>query len=242
MFSRRPSTRTAAQRKLKLPICGPEATMQTEESIFEKTYKSYLEQLRGVSFKALAQKLGATLAGNALKIQLYHDDYLLSAKKITGPSGGKPPHDICVILCKYILLCPDETPPNSHWVSFKDFKDSGPLINYFTHDVEGSIASYFSGRCAALKKAGRRLGGYPPLLEARYDFSAQFEALPMIPIMLLYNDKDEEFSSTCSILFESRAEKYLDAECIAMLGWQLSSRLRKVASNGSDPARRIRVS
>jgi hypothetical protein len=49
----------------------------------------------------------------------------------------------------------------------------------------------------------------------------------MIPVMMLYNDKDEEFSATCSVLFGRRPEKYLDAECIAMLSWQLLSRLRK---------------
>jgi hypothetical protein len=34
---------------------------------------------------------------------------------------------------------------------------------------------------------------------------------------------------SCTVLFERRAEKYLDAECLAMLGWQLFIRLRKAA-------------
>ena len=49
----------------------------------------------------------------------------------------------------------------------------------------------------------------------------------MIPVIMLYNDADEEFSAKCSVLFESRAEKYLDAECIAMLGRQLFRHLKK---------------
>ena len=52
----------------------------------------------------------------------------------------------------------------------------------------------------------------------------------MIPIIILYNDADEEFSAKCSVLFESRAEKYLDAECLAMIGWQLFSHLKKATT------------
>ena len=71
------------------------------------------------------------------------------------------------------------------------------------------------------------LGGYPPALEVQYDFAMQFDALPMIPLILLFNDLDEEFPATCSMLFQSRIEKYLDAECIAMLGRQLFFQLKK---------------
>ena len=51
------------------------------------------------------------------------------------------------------------------------------------------------------------------------------EIMPANSTTLL--DEDEEFSAKCSVLFEARAEKYLDAECIAMIGWQLFSHLKK---------------
>ena len=201
--------------------------MEAQETIFEKTYKNYLEQLRELSFESVAHNLGAITEGNRIKIPFFINEYEVSVEGIADPSGTKPAHDICVILSKYILLCPD-TPPTEHdWVSFRDFKDSGPLISYFANDVERAISSYFSGRLNDLKKASDTLGGYPPALEVKYDLAIQFNALPMIPVIILYNDADEEFSATCSVLFESRAEKYLDAECIAMLGWQLFSHLKK---------------
>jgi hypothetical protein len=203
------------------------SAMQTEETIFERTCQNYLKQLKEISFESVAQKLGAKIAGNVLKISLFGSVYEISVEKITGPSGEKPSYDTCVILSKYILLCPDRPQQNNEWVCFRDFKDAAPLINYFTHDVEHAIASYFSGRCNDLKKASNALGGYPPALDVQYDFAVQFEALPMIPVMMLYNDRDDEFSATCSVLFERRAEAYLDAECIAMLGRQLFSNLRK---------------
>ncbi|MFH0824282.1 MAG: DUF3786 domain-containing protein [Pseudomonadota bacterium] len=40
-----------------------------------------------------------------------------------------------------------------------------------------------------------------------------------------FYDRDDEFPSHCSILFERRAEKYPDMECLAITGWILAERL-----------------
>jgi hypothetical protein len=201
--------------------------MQTEETVFERTYQNYLEQLRQISFESRAHRLGVIIEGDKIKAALFKNEYEVSVEGITDRSGKKPSYDICVILSRYILNCPD-TPPKEHdWVSFRNFKDSAPLIGYFTNDIERAIGSYFSGRLNHLKNASAALGGYPADLEVQYDLAIQFDALPKVPVILLYNDADEEFPAKCSLLFESRAEKYLDAECIAMIGWQLFSHLKK---------------
>ena len=200
--------------------------MQTEETVFERTYQNYLAQLREVSFKYIAHNLGAKIEGSKIKIPLFIHEYEVSAEGIAGPSGKKPAHDICVILAKYILRCPDTPPKEGSWVSFRNLRDSGPLTNYFANEVEHAIASGFSGRLDDIKKASAKIGGYPPTLEVKYDLAVQFDALPRVPVIMLFNDTDEEFPAKCSLLFESRAEKYLDAECIAMVGWQLCRHLK----------------
>ena len=116
---------------------------------------------------------------------------------------------------------------DNEWVSYRNFKNSVPLVNFFSNEVEKAISNYFSGRLNELRKASNLLAGYPPNLKTNHDFALQFDALPMIPIILLYNDSDEEFPATSFVMFESRAEKYLDCECLAMLGHQLFSHLKK---------------
>jgi len=111
--------------------------------------------------------------------------------------------------------------------TYRDLKDSGPLIGYFATAVEGALGTYFAGRLDALKRASEAVGGYAPKIDAQYDLAVQFDALPKISVLLLFNDGDTEFPPACSILFESRVETYLDAECIAMLGSQLLRRLKK---------------
>lgn len=137
--------------------------------------------------------------------------------------------DICVILCKYILLCPQIPPKGQDWVSFRDLKDSGPLTSYFVNDVERAIATQFNGRLCDMQNASRTLKGYSPGIEVSYDLSIQFDALPKVPVVMLFNDADDEFSATCSVLFEKRAENYLDPECLAMVGRCLFTYLKKVA-------------
>ena len=204
--------------------------METKKTVFERNYKNYLVQLENISFKSIVPNLGGKTQESIIKMPLFGKNYEISSAGITGPSGKKPIYDICVILSKYLLLCPDVPQKENAWVSFRDFKDSGPLTNYFNNDVEDSIAAYFKGKLDRLRKASKTLSGYPPDLDVNYDLAMQFDALPKIPVIMLFNDADEEFSSKCSVLFEQRAEKYLDAECLAMLGRQLYNQLRKAYS------------
>jgi hypothetical protein len=91
-------------------------------------------------------------------------------------------------------------------------------VHAFANTVTGPIAERFSGRLSELDSAGKKLGGYLPGDEFSYDLSLQFDALPKVPLLLLFNDRDEEFPAQCSVLFEKRTEKYLDMECLAMVG------------------------
>ena len=60
-----------------------------------------------------------------------------------------------------------------------------------------------------------------------HDVSMGFNFLPRIPLLLLFNDKDDEFPASCSLLFERRSENYLDAECLAMAGRVLFDEIKK---------------
>jgi hypothetical protein len=48
-----------------------------------------------------------------------------------------------------------------------------------------------------------------------------------VPILVLFNDADEEFPARCSVLFQRRAEHFLDAESLAVLGSCFKQRIEK---------------
>ena len=200
--------------------------MPAEPTVFDKTYASYLKQIQGIDLISVGQRLGGRIQANGIVIPLFGEPYTISPLSMDDPTGNRPPFDDCVILSKYLLLCPEHPPTQEGWVSYREVKDSGPLGTYFAHDVEGAVSRAFSGRLHALKRSCRDLGGYPPPeINAAYDLAAQFDALPRIPVILLFNDRDEEFPARCHILFRKQADRYLDAESLAVLGRGLFTRL-----------------
>jgi hypothetical protein len=202
--------------------------LTARSSVFEKTYNDYLEQVARLDIKSMEGKLGIVVEGKETIIPLLGRPQRVSKEDITGPSGERPSFEACVILCRYLILCPEGYPRDSRWVSYRDLKDSGPLTSYFENDVEKAITKSYSGKKDTLRMACDRLGGHPPDMEDLfYDISMQFELLPMVPLLMLYNDPDEEFPAKCSVLFEARAEDYLDAECLAMAGRLLFTSLKE---------------
>ena len=197
-----------------------------KSSVFEETYHNYLAQIAELDFKKVADRLGAEMAGDELIIPFFGKPHRISAAGITAPSGGRPNFSVCVILFKYLLLCPDHDPVENDWVSFKDFKDSAPFSGAFVNYTEAALAKYFSGYLKDLEAACRGIHGHPPSATFSYDLCMQFNALPKIPLLLLFNDDDKEFAAQCMVLFEHRAENYLDMECLAMVGMLLFEYLK----------------
>jgi len=203
--------------------------MPNTENIFDLTYEKYLVQLQELSLAAIAPKIGADYADNRLRIPLFDRVFEVSSTGIAGQDGRRPSYDVCVILSKYLLLFTEPPKGGGNWVSFRDFKDSRPLHNYFANDVERAIATHFSGRINALKAACESLNGYQPDLPVAYDLAMQFDVLPKHSVILLVNDADDEFPAQCTVLFPAHFDACLDAECIAMVGAQLFGRLKQVA-------------
>jgi len=200
----------------------------TEPHVYEQTYQDYLSRIAALDLKFTADKLDLRMSDEDVMIPFFGKTYRVSTREIVDPTGKQPHLSISVILCKYLLMCPMIVPLGSNWMSFKDFKDAAPLIQAFFNTVTLPIAESFSTRLADLYQACQKIGGYPPKDEYPYDLSMQFDALSKVPLLVLFNDKDEEFPAQCSVLFEQRVEKFLDMECLAMVGMLFCEYLKRV--------------
>ena len=212
--------------------------MEPKSPVFEKHYQDYLQRLKSLDFESIALKLGGqvhrTQWGRSLTLPFLGSSYEISSQGIEGPGGEKPGYDICIILCRHLLMCPETISHDRQWTAFRDLKDSGPLTVYFRDNVEQAIADRFMGNLEGLKQCMVSLNGYPPELEVYYDLAMQVDALPKIPMALLFNDRDESFPVKCSILFQRTVEIYLDAECIAMLGYRLFAQLKDIQTRAES--------
>ncbi|MGB5747489.1 MAG: DUF3786 domain-containing protein [Desulfobacterales bacterium] len=201
--------------------------MAEKSHVFEQTYEDYLSRIAGLDFNFIADTLAVKIDGDDVIIPFFGKPYRVSSKAITDPSGKQPHLSICVIVCKYLLMCPLIEPLGGNWMAYKDFKDAAPLIQAFSNTVTKPIAETFSGRVSELEAVGKKMGGYPPNEEFPYDLCILFDTLPKVPLLLLFNDQDDEFPAQCGVLFEKRAKKFIDMECLAMVGMLFFEYLKK---------------
>ena len=201
--------------------------MSGESSIFEKTYRDYLAQVAGLDLGSMQEKLGTEVDGGEAIVPFFGRPYRVSPNGIFSSTGKESDFTVSVVLCKYLLMCPEFTPKGDDWVSYKDFKDAAPFAGAFVNTAERPIGENFANGLVELKEACKSLGGRAPGMDLSYDLSVCFDPLPRVPILVLFNDADDEFPAQCWLLFERRAEGYLDMECLAILGMLLSEYLKK---------------
>mgnify|MGYP001236358880 FL=1 len=195
--------------------------------IFEKIYRGYLAQISGIDLKSVAEKLGIDIRNDEAIIPFFEKPYKISKKGVFDSSGLRPSHSTCVVLFRYLLLCPEEEPCGREWVAFRDFKDAAPFVEGFSNTSEHEIEKNFTGKLPDLEKACIVSGGKAFDADFSYDLSMWLKPLPKVPVIMLFNDEYEVFRSKCVILFEKCAEKYLDMECLALIGMHLAGHLIK---------------
>jgi hypothetical protein len=200
--------------------------MEKKSPIFEQIYRNYLAEVSALSLADRAEPLGIRVEGDRAAIPFFQRNFTVSPAGIADEAGRKPAHSVCVILCKYLLLCPENPAPDGGIVTYRDFRDAGPYVGGFHNTARRPIAEAFAGKSAALERRAGVLGGIRWETDANCDLALAFPALPRVPVFLIFNDADEDFPAECSLFFRRDAEQYLDMECVAMTGMLLAEWLR----------------
>jgi hypothetical protein len=109
------------------------------------------------------------------------------------------------------------------WISFTDLPEgriySSAFQGYTGDEVAKTFGMNKDGFCAACEKAG----GVPVEFG---DASYRFKALPRMNLLLVYRLGDEDFPTTCKLLFDANAGHYLPTEACAILGSSLARNVR----------------
>ncbi len=208
--------------------------METTAAVFEENYALYLRELASLPLIERIKALGGSTripdgfpGGVDGVIPFLGQPLGISSNGIVDEQGRRPGYEVCVILCRHLIMCPESPSSETDWVSFKDLKDGGPLTVYFRDNVDQVLIQRFASNVEGLGSAALALGGTRPDLSVQYDVAFQIQVLPKLPVVLLFNGADDEFPADCSLLFQRRVEEFLDAECIAMLGYRLARELSR---------------
>ena len=126
----------------------------------------------------------------------------------------------------YYFHTADGTPLTGQWVSFAELPDGRMYNQAFQGYTGNELVKVFLLDVNAFKSACQKSGGVAtPIGDAAYIYYA----LPRLPMLVNFWCGDEEFPSTCKILFDSSASHYLPTDVIAILGSMLKGKIVKNA-------------
>lgn len=201
----------------------------------EKEYADAIEPLKkaisGVDFKAVADRLGATLSGDKLCINCLGKDFFVN-------TNGDV-ESICHIhlwvtvpLLRYVIKS-GEGGFSGKWISFDELKNGITMSSFFVRrcveplkqmadshaDIFFDLLDIFGGRPAEGFSADRSRIIYP---------------LPRVPFLFLYWKAEDHFESKLKILFDSSADKYLDFEAVYILSRGIVEMFKNIIANHEE--------
>ena len=199
--------------------------MKKAKKTFKELAEDSLKHLNKTNFLKSCKIPGITVNNNELGIPIFREPYRLSIDGVSGPNGEPANPAISVLILNYVINFPENIPPDGEWITFREFEGAGPLTSFFTENTNKIIETTFSGKLENLRNSAIKSGGDPVADELSSDFAIHFIALPGIPVLLRFNDQEEQFPAQCSLLFRQSAQQFLDLNTIGIIGTILTGRL-----------------
>lgn len=158
-----------------------------------------------------------------LRIPLWGNACILSWPELMGwDHQDDPLPDLQQALLLYYLITADDTPLTNTWVSFADLPN-GRMYNRAFQGYSGDeVAKSFGSDLEGFKQACSVVGGKEISVG---DGSFNFQALPRVPLLVTYWLGDEDFPSSCKILFDESVHHYLPIDVCPVLGGMLARKL-----------------
>lgn len=130
-------------------------------------------------------------------------------------------------LLLYYFLQSDGTPPAGNWISFADLPEGRFYSSAFQGYTGDGLAKSFRMDMEAFRVACQKSDGAPVSFG---DAAYRFSAFPRMELLVVYYLGDEDFPSTCNLLFDASASHYLPAEACAILGNILIQKILRATS------------
>ena len=189
------------------------------------------QALRQVPANLLAERTGASYQDlgpgrGEFRLSLFDSLVLLTHPGLVGidvKTDNELPLPTQAVLA-YYFHSSDGAPLNGQWVSFADLP-GGRMYNRAFQGYSGDeLVKAFGLEVEAFKAACKKSGGVAALIG---DAAYIFYALPRLPLLVNYWCGDEDFPSSCKILFDSSVSHYLPTDVCAILGSMLTRKLVK---------------
>ncbi len=137
-------------------------------------------------------------------------------------SGKKLPDSSQALLLYYFSTC-DGTKPSGQWISFSELPDGRFYNQAFQGYTGEKLARIFHNDFDHFCQAAENLGGERVYLLG--DAAYEFKILPLVSLLVVTWQGDEDFNATCQVLFDSAVGHHLPTDACAITGSILTGRL-----------------
>lgn len=184
--------------------------------------------LRLVPVNLLAERTGAAYehfesGEGVFRLSLFDSPLTLPFPELVVRSSSNEALPLHVqALIAYYFYTADGAPLTGRWISFADLPN-GRIYDPAFQGYSGSeIVKAFGLDVDGFRHACEKAGGRA---EALGDAAYAFQTLPRLPLLVNFWCGDEDFPSTCKILFDASVSHYLPTDVAAILGGMLARRI-----------------
>jgi len=185
-------------------------------------------RLRAIDPGELARRGGLELDADRLKLALLGTRYTLGWPDLVArnPDGEVCPDHLRVLFLDYLCMG-DGSSPTGTWIGYQELPDGAFYRQAFQGYSGDRLVRELGGDVDVFRRAAEAIGGEPfEMGDAGY----VFQALPNVPLAIVWWAGDDEFPASATVLFDEIAGRYLPTDGLALLGSMLCSRLRKAAT------------
>jgi hypothetical protein len=186
-------------------------------------------ELAGIDPVVLAARSGTTyqkLEGGhgELTLNYFDQTYAVGYPQFQAceEATGKECDPGLLFLFLHYLHTADGTFPADRWISYRELPDGMFYSQSFQGYSGARLVSTFGNDLAKFKEAATEAGGEEL---SHGDAAFRFQALPRLPLGVVYWLGDEEFTPYANVLFDASANHYLPTDGLAVLGRELCSNI-----------------
>ncbi|MEN8097933.1 MAG: DUF3786 domain-containing protein [Chloroflexota bacterium] len=179
----------------------------------ERRLEEYRLILSSQNPKDVARRSGAELTESGwINFMLYDEVIAIDARSF---QPREPIDDSTLALILAYLSRSDGSPPCGQWISFRELDDGTFYHQAFQGYTGRPLVDHLANDLARLTATATEIGGRQSDLG---DISFIFDALPRVPILLIYWRGDDEFKASAKILFDRWANHHLPTDGCAVMG------------------------
>ena len=163
---------------------------------------------------------------NFIRLFFLNKDYFVyyPSGEIIDSEGEKASIYHAIIFLHYLNTA-DGTPLSGNWISFKELSGGEIYNQAFYKRAQKPFLKAFEDAPEKFVEAASKLGGFKLPFG---DYGMVIPVLPRVPLAMVLTPGDDEIETTCTILFDSRANSYLPTEDYAHIPGLVIGEMRKM--------------